>query len=175
MIGLYVKVRNYLFSRFCIWYIGENSVSPNGNKKDRIVATFCLCIFKNSFREKLKLFLIPTRSVVKNSNRWWQEANLLEQVGTLLLVTIFIEDLVPVKSGLYSCPNNFPRELAVCHGKGVTLFLKQIIFFNIGALFARVLLHQNQSTGNHNGYSGQRKISQLKQLSILQYKEMNSN
>ena len=79
---------------------------------------------------------------------------------------------MPVKSGLYSCPNNFPRELAVCHGKGVTLFLRQIIFFNSGALFARVLLHQNQSTGIHNGYSEQRKISQLKQLSILQYKEM---
>ena len=169
-----MKVRNYLFSRFGI-YVGENSVSPNGNKKDRILAAFCLWIFENSFREKLKLFLIPTRSVVKNSNRWWQEANLLEQVGTLLLVTILIEDLVPVKSGLYSCPNNFPRELAVCHGKGVTLFLRQIIFFNIGALFARVLLHQNQSTGNRNGYSGQRKISQLKQLSILQYKEMCRN
>ena len=86
------------------------------------------------------MFLIPTRSVVKNSNRWWQEANLLEQVGTLLLVTILIEDLVPVKSGLYSCTNNFPKELAVCHGKGVTLFLRQIIFFNSGALFAQVLL-----------------------------------
>lgn len=175
MIGLYVKVRNYLFSRFCIWYVSENSVSPNGNKKDRIVATFCLCIFENSYREKLKLFLIPTRSVVKNSNRWWQESNLLEQVGTLLLVTILIEDLVPVKSGLYSCPNNFPRELAVCHGKGVTLFLRQIIFFSSGARFAWVLLHQNQSTGIHNGYSEQRKISQLKQLSILQYKETCSN
>ena len=58
----------------------------------------------------------------------------------MLLVTILIEDLVPVKSGLYSCPNNFPKELAVCHGKGVTLFLRQIIFFNSGALFAQVLL-----------------------------------
>lgn len=74
---------------------------------------------------------------------------------------------MPVKSGLYSCPNNFPRELAVCHGKGVTLFLRQIIFFNSGALFARVLLHQNQSTGIHNGYSEQRKISQLNVVNML--------
>lgn len=61
---------------------------------------------------------------------------------------------MPVKSGLYSCPNNFPKEPAVCHGKGVTLFSGQIIFFSSGALFARVLLHQNQSTGIYNGYSG---------------------
>ena len=96
----------------------------------------------------------------------------------MLLVTILIEDLVPVKSGLYSCPNNFPRELAVCHGKGVTLFLRQIIFFNSGALFAQVLLfllkccYTKTKVLVFTMVTQQRKISQLKQLSILQYKEM---